>query len=156
MLTKYQFDKLDLNIIKALQNNSRKPFLEIARELNISGGTVHARLSKLEKVGVIKGYSLILDEKKVGLGICCLVGITLKSTYEYKKVLEQLKAHREIVDAWYTTGTFSLILKVLSEDMDSFHHFLLEKLQKIKAIQSTETFMILDNPIKREVLVTIL
>lgn len=147
----YEFDKIDLKLISILQDDARTPFLEIARRLDVSGGTIHVRLAKLEEAGVIDGYTLKVNEKRVGLDVCCLVGVTLKSTSEYQNVLKQLKKMKEVVDAWYTTGSYSLMLRVYSESMETFHLFLLNKLQSIKEIQSTETFVVMNSPISRSV-----
>ncbi len=147
----YEIDNLDKKLISILQKNSRTPFLEIARTLNVSGGTIHVRLSKLEAAGIINQYALDLNPKELGLNVCTLVAITLHSTAKYQKVLSKLKSMKEIVDAWYTTGNFSLMLRIYSKDMEDFHSFLLNKLQKIEEIQSTQTFVVMDSPIKRNV-----
>ena len=71
------------------------------------------------------------------------------STRLHNHVIEQLKQLKEVVEVLYTTGTYALFIKVITEDVDEFHNFLVKKLQKMDEVQSTESFVCLDIPISR-------
>lgn len=146
----YLLDKVDREILHHLMNDSRKSFQEIARELIVSGGTIHVRINKMKEAGIIKGSKLVIDPRKLGLEVCAFIGVNLVSAKDYQKVLDHLEKMDEVTNVHYTTGQYSLFIKVYAGTTLKLHHFLIEKLQTIKEIQSTETFISLDNPISRE------
>jgi Lrp/AsnC family transcriptional regulator for asnA, asnC and gidA len=71
-------DDLDLQILDVLIKDSRTPYLEIARQCHVSGGTIHVRMKKMEDMGIIKGTKLIIDNSKLGYDVCCFIGIFLE------------------------------------------------------------------------------
>ena len=145
----YKLDKLDVQILNQLMQDSRKSFQEIARELIVSGGTIHVRMNKLKEAGIITGSRLEVDFSKLGLEVCAFIGINLVNAKSYTKVLEQLRRFPEVIDLHYTTGQYSMFIQVLTQSTKELHLFLTEKLQSVPEIQSTETFISLDNPIHR-------
>lgn len=151
MSTEYEIDNLDRQILELLQLDARTPFIEIARKLLVSGGTIHQRYDKLKKMGVIKGTKLIIDERKLGLDVTVLLGIHLKSAKELPRVIERLTTFPQVVETYYTTGKYALIVKIHTKNIKDFHLFLVQDLQSIEAIQSTESFISLDVPIKRDI-----
>jgi Lrp/AsnC family transcriptional regulator for asnA, asnC and gidA len=144
-------DTLDLKILTLLQQDARIPFQEIARELNVSGGTVHVRYNKLKEHEVIKGSRLLIDYGKLGYDVSAFIGVNLHNAGDYRAVLEQLKSMPEITEAHYTTGSYSIFIKVVAKSTRGLHAFLTGKLQTLKEIQSTETFISLDIPVERDV-----
>jgi len=144
-------DKLDRKILTVLQQDARIPFQEISRELNVSGGTVHVRYNKLKEHGVITGSKLLIDYGKLGYDVTAFIGINLHNAGDYSDVLEKIKSMPEITEAHYTTGTYSIFIKVVAKSTKGLHTFLTEKLQTLKEIQSTETFISLDIPVQRDV-----
>ena len=111
----FNLDDLDKKILAKLILNSRTSYQEIARDLIVSGGTIHVRINKMKEAGVIKGSKLVLDVAKLGLEFQAFVGINLVNARDYKSVLEKLKCLPEIVEVHYTTGGFSLFAKVLTK-----------------------------------------
>jgi Lrp/AsnC family transcriptional regulator, regulator for asnA, asnC and gidA len=146
----YKIDKIDAKILKYLQEDSRRSFQEIARELVVSGGTIHVRTNKMKEAGIIKGSKLIVDHRKLGLEVTSFVGINLVNAREYNKCMEKLRHFPEICELHYTTGQYSIFVKVVTKSTRELHLFLTEKLQYLPEIQSTETLISLDNPIERE------
>jgi Lrp/AsnC family transcriptional regulator for asnA, asnC and gidA len=144
----HQIDNLDRKILDLLQLDGRMAYTEIAKKLTISHGTVHQRMARLEEIGIIKGTSIIIDYQKIGYDVTTLLGIHLKSAKD------QLKAMKEVVEVYYTTGAFALIIKVHNKNIKDFHHFLSDKLQGIPEIQSTESFVCLDHPLSRTLKIT--
>jgi len=147
----FELDDLDRNILLELQKDFRKPFQEIARDLGVSGGTVHVRYSKMKDEGYIKGGHLALDPEKLGYTVCAFVGINLHNAKDVGAVLEQLISMPRIIEAHYTTGVYSLFIKVVAKNLPGLHKFLAEKLQIIQEIQSTETLISLDVLLDRDV-----
>jgi Lrp/AsnC family transcriptional regulator for asnA, asnC and gidA len=146
----FKMDDLDKRILNKLVVDSRMSYQEIARELVVSGGTIHVRIKKMKEAGIIKGSKLLIDVRKLGFEFHAFVGINLVKARDYSTVLEKLKEFPEVVEVHYTTGQFSLFVKTLSRNAKDFHLFLIEKLQSIQGIQSTETIISLDNPVNKE------
>ena len=151
MNEKYEIDSLDRKILTHLLNDARKPFTEIAKELIVSGGTIHQRVDKLKRVGVIEGSSIKVNLKRLGLDVTVFLGIHLRSSKDSNEVISKLEALTEVVEAYYTTGSYALLVKVHTNDISDFHHFLTHKLQSINSIQATESFISLHQPIKRSI-----
>ncbi|MBG60029.1 MAG: transcriptional regulator AsnC [Halobacteriovoraceae bacterium] len=151
MKENYEIDNLDRQILAQLLKDARTPFLEIARKLIVSGGTIHQRIEKLKKMGVIEGSKFELNLQKLGYDVTVFLGIHLTNAKDLNMVIEKLKAMPEVVEAHYTTGNYALLVKLHTKSIRDFHAFLAERLQSIEAIQSTESFISLDQPIKREI-----
>jgi len=145
----YQIDNLDRKILSLLQHDGRLAYTDIAKKLTVSPGTIHQRINKMTDAGIIKGTRLILDYQKLGFDVTTLLGLYLKSAKDLNKVLEKLKSMKEVVDVYYTTGSYALIIKIHHKSIKDYHQFLVDKLQSIPEIQSTESFICLDQPIER-------
>lgn len=145
-----ELDETDRKILKKLLKDARTPYEEIARELIISGGTVHVRINKMKEAGIITGSKIKIDFSLLGYEVTSFIGVNLTSAKDYSRALEKLKTFEEITDIYYTTGQYSLFIKVVTKSTKELHQFLLEKIQALKEIQSTETFISLDNPISRD------
>ena len=106
----HQLDELDEKILKLIIGNARMPFLEVARECNVSGAAIHQRIQKLTNLGVIKGSEFIVDNTKVGYETCAYMGLFLKSPGQFPSVTEALKEIPEVVECHYTTGQYDLFI----------------------------------------------
>lgn len=146
---KYQIDDLDRKIIKELFKDARASYVDIAKKLIVSNATIHQRVNKLKLHGVLKGFVPLIDEAKMGFTVSAIIGIYLKNARDSQLVLEKLNKIPEILEAYYTTGSYALIIKVSTQDIQKFQLFLMEKLQGIGEIQSTESFVCLSQPISR-------
>ncbi|APC40355.1 MULTISPECIES: Lrp/AsnC ligand binding domain-containing protein [Clostridium] len=144
-------DELDYQILEILIKDSRIPYLEIARNCHVSGGTIHVRMNKMQEMGLIKGARLILDTSKLGYDVCCFIGIYLNKASSYPDVLEQLKEIKEIVELHYTTGAYSIFVKVMCKSISNLQDLLMNRLQVISGVQSTDTFITLSQPIDRNI-----
>ena len=110
-------DKLDLNIIEMLLKNSRTPFMQIARKLNVSESTIRKRVSILEKNGVIKKYSLVVDTSKIGFENIALIGIDV-SPEKYLDVAKKLTEINEVRYVASSTGDHMFMLEVWAKNSD--------------------------------------
>lgn len=144
-----QLDLLDRKIIAALLDDARKPYVELADELGVSGGTIHVRMDKLKKSKVVRGSKLVVDYNRMGYQLLSYVGINLHNARDYRKVLERLLEIPNIVEAHYTTGQYNIFTKIRVRGIPHLHKFLLD-LQAIKEIQSTQTIIVLENSLERD------
>lgn len=146
----YEIDKTDLNILRHLQQDARRPFLEIARDLNVSGGTIHQRYEKLCDHEVILGHRTLIEPKALGFGILAFVGVHVNRAQDIPELVSEVRKLPNVIEAHYTTGNYALFLKVFARDMEDYYFFLMKRLQKIKGISSTESFMCMASPIQRD------
>lgn len=147
----YQIDKLDRDILHILMSDATTPFSEIAKKLIVSNGTVHVRVGKMKAAGIISGSSFTINAQKLGYDICAFIGVFLEKGSFYHDVADSLKKIDEIVELHYTTGGYSLFLKIQCKDTAGLRELLSEKIQKVKGIQRTETIISLEEGFRREV-----
>ncbi len=147
----HELDYLDRQILSILMADAKIPYTDIAKQLNVSGGTVHVRMKKLEETGIVKGARLEVDEAKLGYDIISFIGIFLEKSSLYQSVISQLSEIPEVVNAYYTTGNYSIFAKIICKDTDDLRKLLSEKIQAISGIQRTETFISLEERIDRPI-----
>lgn len=148
---KHKIDKLDRAILSFLIKDARMSFLEIARSCGVSGAAIHQRVRKLEEDGIISGYSLIVKPSAVGLNVCAFVGIKLSENNKYPEVIAALKKIPEIVECHFVTGSSALLIKLYCTTYDHFMEIILNTIQRIPYIQSTDTMISVDNAFDRPV-----
>ena len=146
-------DNLDKNILRTLMDNARVSYADIAKQHGVSPATIHVRVEKMRKAGIIKGAKLKVDARKLGYDVTCFIGIILKQAGDYPRTLAKLEALPEVTEAFYTTGQYSIFIKVMVRSIDDLQQLLIERIQAIDEIQSTDTLISLQNPIAREVAV---
>lgn len=151
MAISYNIDEIDRKILSFLANNARMPFLEIARECGVSGAAIHQRVKKLETAGVITGSRMIIKPQALGLNVCAYISVSLSEANKYPESINALKHVPEIVECHFVTGHASLLLKVYCFDNDHLMEVLLNTIQKIPNIQSTDTMISLDEAFERQV-----
>jgi Lrp/AsnC family transcriptional regulator for asnA, asnC and gidA len=151
MNNNYQIDNLDKSILHALGKNARIPYAELAKNLSVSAGTIHVRVEKMKQAGIIEGTKVAINAKNLGYDVCCFIGINLKNAKDYPITIKKLEQFEEVVEAYYTTGNYSIFIKLMTRTIDHLQSVLINKIQTIEEIQSTETLISLQNPISRGV-----
>ena len=111
-MAKFKLDDTDHQILDMLIENTRTPFTDIAKKLQISAGTVHVRVKKMEEAGIITGSSLTLDYKKLGYSFIAYVGVFLNKTSQTQFVLERINEIPYVTVAHVTTGKFNIFCKI--------------------------------------------
>jgi len=138
-----RLDELDCEIILQLIENSRKPFTEIAKELLVSTGTVHQRVRKLEKAGVISGYSLSINYEKFGYTLTVYVGIFIQTGHNAINVIKQLTSIPEVTVADLAAGVYGIFCKLRCKDTLHAKEVIF-KLQDVEGVKGTETMIMLE------------
>ncbi len=142
-------DSLDHKILHMIANDARKPFLEVARQCNVSGAAIHQRIQRLMNIGVIKGSQFILDPSKIGYGTCAYMGLFLKDPSDFDRVVEQLSTIPEVVECHYTTGNYDMFIKLYARDNAHMLEVIHDKLQPI-GLQRTETIISFREALNRQ------
>ena len=146
-----KLDELDKAILKTLMEDARTPYAEMAKLFAVSPATIHVRIEKMKSASIIRRTEVIVDTKKLGYDVCCFIGINLNAARDYHSALEKLNALDEVVEDYYTTGAYNIFVKLMCRSIEELQHVLIDKLQAIDEVQSTETLISLQNPIKRNV-----
>ena len=146
-----KIDKLDKKILSILSKNARIPFKDVAAECGVSRAAIHQRVQHLIAGGVITGSGFDVNPKSIGYNTCTYVGMNLERGNMYKNVVEKLQHIPEIVECHFTTGPYTMLLKVYARDNEQLMDLLNNKMQMIPGVVSTETLISLDQSIKREI-----
>jgi Lrp/AsnC family transcriptional regulator for asnA, asnC and gidA len=146
-----EIDNTDLKILSLLMENAGLPYTEIGKRVFVSGGTVHVRMKKMEQMGIVKGSQLLIDPAKLGWDISAFLGVYLDKSSLYEEVAADLEKIPEVVNIHYTTGIYSIFAKIVCRDTGHLREVLHDKIQKVKGIQRTETFISLDERINRSI-----
>ncbi|MCC6571274.1 MAG: Lrp/AsnC ligand binding domain-containing protein [Chitinophagales bacterium] len=144
-----QLDDIDLRILSILMQDAKTPYTDIAKQLFVSSGTVHVRMKKMEEIGIIKSFNLQVNHHLLGYDITAFLGIYLSKSSQYDVVAKELEKIPEIVDLHYTTGNYSMFLKLICKDTNHLRQILMERIQKIEGITRTETMISLAESINR-------
>lgn len=151
MTENFQPDSLDINILQLLMTDARISYLDIARANNVSGATIHLRMNKLENAGIISGNRLIVNPDKLGFKLCAFIAINLEKGGHYNEAVIVLKKIKEVTECCYVTGAYSMFIKLYCKDTSQLREILNEHIQKIQGVQRTETFIILEQSIDRQI-----
>jgi Lrp/AsnC family transcriptional regulator for asnA, asnC and gidA len=149
MEKKFELDPLDYKILEILVQDANLPYTEIGSRLDVSGGTVHVRMKKMESLGIVKGAQLLIDYSKIGWDITAFLGIYLDKSSLYEDVAKQLEQIPEVVNIHYTTGIYSIFAKIICRDTQHLREVLHDKIQRVTGIQRTETFISLEESLIR-------
>ncbi|HAT61313.1 MAG TPA: transcriptional regulator [Prevotella sp.] len=147
----YRIDNLDKKILNILSKNARIPFKDVAAECGVSRAAIHQRVQHLIENGIITGSGFDVNPKSLGYTTCTYVGINLERGSMYKKVVEKLVNIPEIVECHFTTGSYTMLLKLYARDNEQLMELLNDQLQTIPGVVSTETLISLEQSIKREI-----
>lgn len=146
-----RIDNLDRKILSILSKNARIPFKDVAAECNVSRAAIHQRVQHLAEGGVITGSGFDVNPKSLGYRTCTYVGITLERGNMYKAVVERLVHIPEIVECHFTTGPYTMLVKLYAKDNEQLMDLLNNQLQSIPGVVATETLISLEQSLKREI-----
>lgn len=150
-----KIDELDKKILDIISKSARIPFKDVAVECGVSRAAVHQRVQRLMDLSVITGSGYHINPKKLGFHTCTYVGLNLAKGSMYKEAIEELKRIPEIVEAHFTTGPYSVIIKLYARDNEHLMNLLNERIQEIPGVMATETMISLDQSIRKEIPITI-
>ena len=146
-----EIDGIDKEILRDLMEDARKPILQIANKIGISGAAIHQRLRKLEQSGVIAGSKFVVNTKVLGYSTMAFIGIYLEKASSNPEVVKELKKIPEVLECHYTTGNWSILIKIICEDNEHLMQLLNKKIQQINGVSRTETYISLEQQIERQI-----
>ena len=144
-------DGIDKIILKLLTKDARTPIVTLSKATGISGAAVHQRLKKLEKAEVISGSQIILNPKILGFKTMAFIGVFLDKAIRNPEAVKQLEQIDEVIECHYTTGNWSIFIKLLCRDNEHLMELLNKKIQSVEGVSITETFISLQQQLNRQI-----
>lgn len=140
-----RLDEIDIRLLKALQRDAKVSTKELCELLNLSKTPVYERIHRLEKEGVIKGYSAAIDNKKVGLPLVvfCNVSLAVHDDEHIDRFMKDIIGIEEVMECYSTGGFYDFLLKVVLKDLDEYNRFVFEKLTKVHGIVKMQSSFVL-------------
>lgn len=136
-----KLDELDVQILQKLGKNARRSFLGVARELKISGATVHERIEKLKESGVLEGFCIRVNPKKTGRLVTAFVGLITSQNKGLRQLIEEVRRIKEIEEAYTVTGKYDFLLKLRATDIDELQTLLTDRISCIPGVIRHETMI---------------
>jgi Lrp/AsnC family transcriptional regulator, regulator for asnA, asnC and gidA len=146
-----KIDGLDKQILIELTSNSRTPILEISRKIGISGAAIHQRIRKLNDSGLIAGHQLKINPKVLGYSTLAFIGVYFDKAERNSEAIKKMKKIPEILECHYTTGNWSVLVKVICKNNEHLMTLLNKQIQSIDGVSRTETFISLEQQIDRQI-----
>lgn len=148
-------DKLDRQILKIVMHNARIPSKDVAAVCGVSRAAVHQRLQRLIDMKVVIGSGYNVNPKSLGYATCTYIGVNLERGAMYAEVVPELEKIPEIVECHFTTGPYTMLVKLYARDNEHLMELLNQKIQTIPGVTGTETLISLDNSIDRVIPVNV-
>jgi len=141
----FTIDKMDMAILKLLQQNARITVKEIAAAVHLSTTPVHERIKRMEQNGVIKQYATLVDFTKVkrGLKVICYVSLKEHSKNSGLKFIKAINDLHEVIECYNISGEFDFMLKVVCEDMNSYYDFHVNKLSQMDNMGNVQSVFVM-------------
>jgi Lrp/AsnC family transcriptional regulator for asnA, asnC and gidA len=128
---------------------------KLQKSVNVSQGTVHVRMNKMEDAGIFDKTTLRINYAKLGYDITAFIGIYLEKSALYDMVLAKLRSIPEITNIHYTTGNYSAcLLRIHCRDTNHLKEVLHDKMQQVEGIERTETMISLEESLDRNLKLT--
>lgn len=146
-----KIDNLDRKILNIIMKNARIPSKDVAVVCGVSRAAIHQRIARLVEMKVITGSAYIVDPRILGYNTCTYVGVRLEKGSMYREVVKELEKITEIVECHFTTGPYSLLIKVYAQDNRHLMKLLNDHIQHIPGVTETETLISLEQSLNRQI-----
>lgn len=149
-----KLDKIDLKILKLLQENSKITNLELSKRIGLSPAPTLERVKKLELNEIIESYHAKVNMDKIGLKVrtFALVSLAWNKENALERFLEKIESISEVVEAYIITGDADFLLKIVTKDIPSYEQLLFKKLSQIPEMERLKTLMTLSKVKKSKIL----
>ena len=144
-MTFSKIDKTDAKILKLLQHDSRMSNAELSEKIGMSASPCWRRVKQLEETQVIKGYGVLVDRKKIGLGVMVFIRVSIDShsEKEAKKFEEEVSALEHVVACYSIGGDADFLLQVVSPDLDTYAEFSMSIIRRLPGIKEMQSMFVL-------------
>jgi len=144
-----KMDNLDKKILEIVMKNARIPSKDVAQQCGVSRAAIHQRLQRLIDDGIITGSGYTVNPKTLGYSTCTFIGLTLVRGSMYRQVVAALEQIPEVVECHFTTGQYTMMIKVYARDNSHLMHLVNDLVQHIDGVAATETLISLEQSLTR-------
>ena len=141
-------DEHDITLLGILQESGRTSLSNLSVRVGLSIPAVTERIKKLETMGTVKGYTTLLDAKKLGIGLTAFISVEINDPMTYISFAEAISRLKEIQECHHVVGEFDYILKVKTRDTDSLESLISKNIRTINGVGRTRTTVVLSSPIE--------
>lgn len=135
-----RFDALDMKLLFELTKDGSISVPLLSKKLGANPSVVYSRIKRLIKKGLIKKFTVIIDDSMLGIGVKAVVGINRDPKHK-DHIHKQMMGTDEIVSISEVTGRFDIMIQVYAQDLEELHSVVIDKIGKIEGIHNTETFV---------------
>ncbi len=146
-----RIDNLDKKILNIIMKNARIASKDVAVECGVSRAAIHQRIQRLIEMKVITGSGYTVNPKTLGYNTCTYIGVSLKKGSMYREVVQELEKIPEVVECHFTTGPYSMLIKVYAQDNQHLMELLNDQIQHISGVTETETLISLEQSMNRQI-----
>ena len=146
-----KIDKLDRKILEIISQNARVPFRDVAEQCNVSRAAIHQRVQRMIENDVITGSGYHVNPKVLGFLTSAYIGVKLERGSMYKNAIPEFEKIPEVTECHFTTGPYTLLVKLYARDNEHLMHLLNTRIQEIPGVVATETMISLSQGVKRKV-----
>ena len=135
--------------------NARIASKDVALECGVSRAAIHQRIQRLIEMKVITGSGYTVNPKSLGYNTCTYIGVSLEKGSMYREVVQELEKIPEVVECHYTTGPYSMLIKVYAQDNQHLMQLLNDQIQHIAGVTETETLISLEQSMNRKIYIPV-
>ncbi len=146
-----RIDNLDKKILNIIMKNARIASKDVALECGVSRAAIHQRIQRLIEMKVITGSGYNVNPKTLGYNTCTYIGVSLEKGSMYREVVQELEKIPEVVECHFTTGPYSMLIKVYAQDNQHLMELLNDQIQHIAGVTETETLISLEQSMNRQI-----
>lgn len=146
-----RIDNLDKKILNIIMKNARIASKDVAMECGVSRVAIHQRIQRLIEMRVITGSGYTVNPKALGYNTCTYIGVSLEKGSMYREVVQELEKIPEVVECHFTTGPYSMLIKVYAQDNQHLMELLNDQIQHISGVTETETLISLEQSMNRQI-----
>lgn len=146
-----RIDKLDRKILNIIMKNARIASKDVAAVCGVSRAAIHQRIQRLIEMKVIEGSGYNVNPRRLGYNTCTYVGVKLEKGSLYREVVKELEKIKEVVECHFTTGPYSMLIKVYAQDNQHLMELLNDRIQHIAGVTETETLISLEQSMNRQI-----
>ncbi len=150
-----RIDNLDKKILNIIMKNARIASKDVALECGVSRAAIHQRIQRLIEMKVITGSGYTVNPKALGYNTCTYVGVNLEKGSLYREVVQELEKIPEVVECHFTTGPYSMLIKVYAQDNQHLMELLNDQIQHISGVLGTETLISLEQSMNRQIYIKV-
>ncbi len=132
-------------------HNARIPSKDVAQVCGVSRAAIHQRIQRMQELGIITGSGYNVNPQLLGYNTCTYIGVTLERGALYNKVVPEFEKIAEVVECHFTTGPYTMLVKLYVKDNQHLMDLLNRKIQMIPGVTGTETLISLDCSINRQI-----